>query len=279
MKIAITGCNGSVGKPVVAHMLRHGHTVVGIDARQDEDVTNSDKFTFICADLLEYDRALEALAGCDAVVHLAAMRDPGDYRVKSHNTNVVLSWNVLRACAELNISRVAQASSCNVINLLFCDKPHYDFFPIDETHPCLPDEPYGLSKVICEVQAATIVRRYPSMRIASLRLHWSVPNRSVATECDADKMRRDLWGYLYEDSGAEAFRLAVTEESGRWSGHEAFFITSPRIAFNVDSRELRQKYWPNVPIRAGKDVSGEKGFFDCTKAERLLGWVHRDAVQ
>ena len=63
---------------------------------------------------------------------------------------------------------------------------------MDEKHPCRPDEPYGLSKQcvleddsvseciadvalrICEMQADTIVRRYPFMRVASLRLHWYV---------------------------------------------------------------------------------------------------------
>lgn len=37
-----------------------------------------------------------------------------------------------------------------------------------------PDEPYGLSKLIGEMQADSIVRRWPHMRIASIRLHYSV---------------------------------------------------------------------------------------------------------
>jgi nucleoside-diphosphate-sugar epimerase len=91
-------------------------------------------------------------------------------------------------------------------------------------------------------------------------------------------LRKDLWGYVHEDSVADAFLLAVTDESGRWSGHEAFFIVAPRIAPDEDSAVLRQKYWPNVPIKENRDVSGETGFFDCGKAERLLGWVHRDGL-
>lgn len=152
----------------------------------------------------------------------------------------------------------------------------FEYFPIDEMHPCLPDEPYGLSKVICELQADTIVRRYPFMRIASLRLHWSVPSRSRAQRDDPTRRSKDLWGYVQEDSAADAFLLALTEETGKWSGHEAFFIVAPVVAMDEDSRELRQKFWPHVPVKDGKEVSGRKGFFDCGKAERLLGWSHKD---
>lgn len=59
----------------------------------------------------------------------------------------MISWNVLRAAAELGITRVAQASSVNVIALAWTDHHEFDYFPLDEDHPCRPDEPYGLSKV------------------------------------------------------------------------------------------------------------------------------------
>lgn len=128
------------------------------------------------------------------------------------------------------------------------------------------------------MQADTIVRRYPSARIASLRLHWSVPERAHALRDDPARRRKDLWGYVQEDSAADAFLLAVTGENGRWSGHEAFFITAPRIASDEDTKELRDAFWPDVPLKKDKDVSGSIGFFDCSKAERLLEWVHRDVV-
>lgn len=115
------------------------------------------------------------------------------------------------------------------------------------------------------------------MRIASLRLHWSVPNRSVAQHGDPSRRSKDLWGFVQEDSGAEAFLLALTGETSKWSGHEAFFITAPVTASDKDAKELREQFWPDVPITEGKNVSGRTGFFDCRKAERLLGWVHKDS--
>jgi hypothetical protein len=60
------------------------------------------------------------------------------------------------------------------------------------------------------------------------------------------------------------------------SGHEAFFIVAPEIAHQGDSRALKEKWYPNTPIKEGKTIDGLTGFFDCTKAQEYLGWVHRD---
>lgn len=114
------------------------------------------------------------------------------------------------------------------------------------------------------------------MRIASIRLHWSVPHRDLATREDPARRSNDLWGYVQEDSGADAFLLAVTGETGKWSGHEAFLISAPTVASNLDNKTLRQQFFPNVPIKEGKTLDGKAGFFDCGKAERLLVWVHKD---
>lgn len=127
-----------------------------------------------------------------------------------------------------------------------------------------------------EMQADTIVRRYPFMRIASLRLTWSVPSRSDAVRLDSMRRKNDLWGYVQQDAGAEAFLLAITNEDDRWWGHEAFFITAPDTSHEEDSVKLKEEWWKDVPIKEGKDLSGRKSFFDCSKAERLLDWMHRN---
>ncbi|KAF8807054.1 NAD(P)-binding protein [Phlegmacium glaucopus] len=281
MKLVITGCNGSVGKRVVKLALEQGNTVLGIDLTQQRAgndppqpriYDDHPEYTFAAADLRDFEVVLKLLDGYDAVINLAAHRNPGDYKVATHNSNVVISWNILRACAELGITRVAQASSANVITLVFSQQCHFNYFPIDEQHPCEPDEPYGLSKLICEMQADTIVRRYSSMKVASLRLHWSVPYRAIA---DSNRPK-DLWGYVQEDSSAEAFLLAIKPNNDKWSGHETFFITAPETAVDENTMSLIRNSYPDVPIKEGKAFVGREGFFDCSKAATLLGWYHKD---
>lgn len=94
---------------------------------------------------------------------------------------------------------------------------------------------------------------------------------------DPERRKNDLWGWVQEEATAEAFLQAVVVENGRWSGHEAFFITAPTTTENEENTALYNKYWGEVPIKHGKDLT--KGFFNCSKAERLLEWRHREPCQ
>lgn len=131
---------------------------------------------------------------------------------------------------------------------------------------------------MCEIQADSIVRRYNTMRVASLRLHWSVPDKEYALRPGEPGLRcKDLWGYVQEDSGAHAFLLAVGD-SDKWSGHERFFIASPETACDQDTSTVVGIYWPDVPIKKEEDLVGMWGLFDCSKAANLLGWQHKDRL-
>ncbi|KAF8591212.1 NAD(P)-binding protein [Ramaria rubella] len=275
LRIVITGCSGSVGCRVVQQALKEGHSVLGVDKALNGNAERQfhPNLTFVAVDLRDFDATVQVLKGCDAVIHLAAFPNPGDYEFVVHNSNVVVSWNILRAAAELKITRIAQASSVNAIGLVYSSgMPTFDYFPLDEEHPCRPDEPYGLSKQICELQADAIVRRYPFMRIASLRLHWSVPNSDRPSKHTMVEGSKQLWGWVQEDEAARAFLLAVASDIADFQGHESFFIVAPETATEEPSIELARKAWPNVKIR--RELKGREGFFDCSKAKRLLGWVH-----
>jgi nucleoside-diphosphate-sugar epimerase len=92
MKLVVTGSNGSVGKRVVKLALERGHAVVGTDITQptSEDPSLSNRnYTFKASELTDFDAVLEVLAGCDAVINLAAHPTPLDYKAKSHNKCVI----------------------------------------------------------------------------------------------------------------------------------------------------------------------------------------------
>lgn len=129
---------------------------------------------------------------------------------------------------------------------------------------------------IAELQADTIVRRHPAMRIASLRLHWAIPNREYAYRLDPARRMSDLWGWIQKECAAKSFILAITDEGEGWDGHEVFFVSAPDTTQPCDTRELHELFWPNVPIKEGKRLEGRMSFFDSSKAEKLLGWKHDD---
>ncbi len=270
MRIAVTGALGWVGRAVVEYAIDEGHDVVAID-RAGHDAGASRPV--VPVDASDYPSLAEALVGCDALIHLAAINGPGrepDHIV--HNNNVVSSYNALRAAAGAGVTRISQASSVNAIGGRFSQNPNYDYLPLDEEHPAYPEDPYSLSKWICEQQADAMVRRFGDMTIASMRFHGVVTGRTEAAAWldDPDRpVEKHLWGYLTDTAAARAVLLGLTSA---FTGHEEFFIVAPDTMMDIPSEELAAEYYPDVPIRG--DLSGTNGFFDCSKATDLLGWEH-----
>lgn len=270
MKIAVTGGNGRIGRAVVKHALADGHEVVVID-RVPPDA-DADAPPFFEVDTTDYSALTQTLRGCDALVHLAAVVAPGRFKDHIvHNNNVVSSYNALRAAVAVGIERVCQASSINAIGGLYSRRPRYDYFPLDEAHPTYTEDPYSLSKWICEIQADSIARRYPDISIASLRIHGATPDRDTFArrQKNSDQTAKHLWGYVRLDAVARACLLSISAD---FTGHERFYIVAPDTTSDTPSRELRDAYYPEVTVTG--DLSGHAGFFNCAKAERLLGWVH-----
>ena len=76
MRIVVTGGSGKAGRWVVRDLRDHGHYVTNVDTRHD----GSEHGQTLLADLADYGQTAEALAGFDAVVHLAAIPAPGSAR-------------------------------------------------------------------------------------------------------------------------------------------------------------------------------------------------------
>ena len=271
MKIAVTGGNGNFGRLITAGVLAAGHTVVCID-REPLHRVAEERANYVQTDLSDYDAVVSALAGCDTLIHLAAIPSPrGHVDHVVHNNNVVSSYNALRSAAEVGIRRIVQASSVNAVGQAFSSKPRYDYFPIDEQHPNYAEDAYALSKWICEQQADALVRRYEDMSIASLRFHWIKPRADVIRAYG--RSEENFWRYLaaYTDPQA-AVRSCVQAITASFQGHEVFYIVAPETIDATPTLALAARHFPNVPITG--DLSGNRAFMTSAKAERILGWKH-----
>jgi nucleoside-diphosphate-sugar epimerase len=276
MKIAVTGGSGRIGQAIINEALIQGHEIVSVDRVAAAASDRRKCLSRVVTDVHDYDRLVQALAGCDALIHMAAIPNPGgfpDHVV--HNNNVVGSYNALRAAVEAGIMRICQASSVNAIGLSYSRDPHFDYFPVDELHPNCNEEPYSLSKWICEQQADSFARRYEGLQIASMRFHWVVPSRALAASrlgFATKEFSKHLWAYtLYEP----AARACILSLGATFDGHEIFYIVAPDTIVDVPSFDLVARFFPNVNIRG--DLSGYRSFFNCSKAERILGWKHNHA--
>lgn len=272
MRIAVTGVRGQVGRAVARAAVEQGHRVLGIDRSGPAEEDGPASVAFLAADVTSHDALSAALYGCDAVVHLAAYPTPtSGPGHEVHHNNVVASYNVLSAAADLGIRHVCVASSVNAVNGEFTRWPTYDYFPLDEQHPTSNEDPYSLSKWICEQQADSVARRHSWMTISTLRLHWVVPDRAYAMsrQESSELAVKQLWGYTTVEAASRACLLALT---ATFTGHERFYVVAPDTTVETPSGELRRRFYPTVPLR--RALEGRASFYDCEKAARLLGWHH-----
>jgi nucleoside-diphosphate-sugar epimerase len=275
MRIAITGGSGDLGRNLIPYLLEQGHSVVSID-RSLPPMTApwpAVRPEYMVADTRDFGQLVAAIRGCDALVHLAAHRSPGghpEHVVYVENTTG--SYNALSAAATLGISRVCLASSINAIGGVYSRTPRYDYFPLDEQHPTYAEDPYSLSKWVLEQQGDAFARRHEGMRIASLRFHWLLDSYERAAEITSVAgvgAIRHLWAYTLLREASRACLLSLTAD---FAGHEVFYIVAPRTAVAEPSLDLARRHYPHTEIRS--DLSGNRSFFDCGKAARLLGWRH-----
>jgi UDP-glucose 4-epimerase len=273
MRIAVTGGSGDLGRNLIPYLLRQNHTVLAIDRAIPS--TDTPGLDFVMADTRNFGEFVAGIRGCDALIHLAAIRAPGnhpDHVVYTDNT--ISSYNALSAASLLGIKRICLASSINAIGGAFSRSPRYDYFPVDEKHATYAEDPYSLSKWVMEQQADAFARRFEWMTISSMRLHWLLDSRERAaqlTEAVAELSMRHLWAYTLFSEASRAILLSLTAD---FKGHEVFYLTAPRTASAESSMELARQYYPDTEIRG--DLSDHTSFFNCTKAAQLLGWTHQE---
>lgn len=149
MRVLLTGGSGSVGKAVIDRLVKRGFSVLVIGRRPDLQFEGAE---YQACDVNDYPRLREVIRGCNAVIHLAAIPNPGKgtpeeiFRVNCSGT-----FNVFQAAAEEGIKRVVQASSINATGQYFGVKPApLNYLPIDEAHPVFSTDGYSFSKNIIE---------------------------------------------------------------------------------------------------------------------------------
>jgi len=273
MRIAVTGGNGDMGRSLIPYLLEQNHTVVSIDRAMP--TAKIPGVSFLIADTRDFGQFIASIRGCDALIHLAAIRSPNNHPDPVvYADNTISSYNALSAASALGIKRVCMASSINAIGGAFSRSPRYDYFPLDEGHPTYAEDPYALSKWVMEQQGDAFARRYEWMTIASLRLHMLIDAREKAVQTTATMGAvaiRHLWAYTLFSEASRACLLSLTAD---FTGHEVFYIAAPHTAAAQSSLELAHQHYSHTEIRG--DFSNHTSFFNCAKAERLIGWKHQE---
>ena len=152
MNFLITGADGFIGSHLTEALIRHGHDVRAfvlynsfnswgwLDHAPRDLRDNLDVFS---GDIRDPHGVKEAMKGCDAVLHLAALvAIPYSYHSPDTyvDTNIKGTLNIVQAARELGIEKVVHTSTSEVYGTA-------RFVPITEDHPLQGQSPYSASKI------------------------------------------------------------------------------------------------------------------------------------
>ncbi|HZX51535.1 MAG TPA: NAD-dependent epimerase/dehydratase family protein [Pseudomonas sp.] len=149
--ILITGGAGFIGSHLVDALLGQGHAVRVLDnlsmGKRANLPLDNPRLGFIEGDVADARLVDQAVAGCAAVVHLAAVASVQasvDDPVSTHQSNFVGTLNVCEAMRLHGVKRVVYASSAAVYG------NNGEGQAIDENTPKAPLTPYAADKLASE---------------------------------------------------------------------------------------------------------------------------------
>ncbi|HEY7165925.1 MAG TPA: NAD(P)-dependent oxidoreductase [Candidatus Binatia bacterium] len=270
-KVVVTGGSGRLGQIVIRDLLAHDYEVLSLDRIPPREKLC---MTWI-ADLRKSGDLYEALRNAAGIVHLGAYQAPNlAPDAETFSNNVSATYNVIRAASDLGVSKVVIASSTAAFGFIYAANPFLpEYLPVDEAHPSLPQDSYGLSKVVGEQIADSMVRTNAQLAIASLRfpgIIFDFTYEIVRDRWNDPKGRASgFWAYLDARDAATACRLAL---DAPFTGHEVMIVAAPRSSMREPTDELTRKFLgPNVSVKPG--LSGNWSGVDSSKAQRLLGFT------
>lgn len=164
-KFLVTGADGFIGSHLTEELVKQGYQVRAfalynsfntwgwLDTLPNEIIDNIEVFT---GDVRDPNGVKEAMKGCDAVFHLAALiAIPFSYHSPDTyvDTNIKGTLNVLQAARDLGTDRVLVTSTSEVYGTA-------QYVPIDEKHPYQGQSPYSATKIGADRLAESFYRSF-----------------------------------------------------------------------------------------------------------------------
>jgi len=271
MELVVTGGLGGSGTWIVDR-LAETHDVVCLD--QDLPDEGNEAVDYRALDLTDAGAVFDVVTEVDpdAVVHWAAIPVAGNHAgVDLYRNNTLAAYNVLTAAGRVDAD-VVQASSDGAYGFFFAaETPVPEKLPITESHALRPEDPYGLSKVVTEEIAKTVVRR-DGISVASLRPSWiqfpdEYPCRDPEYVEDLEAGAGNYWSYVDVRDVVDLVEAALAAE---FEGHEAFNCVRPDNALGRPLDELFGEHYGEIP--EGSPAEGDAPAYSTAKAGRLLDW-------
>lgn len=265
--IAVTGGSGKLGVWVIEELLAQGFNVISLDEKRSDKL----RCKQIKVDLTDLGQVIGGIHGADAIVHLAAIPAPlgftNDYIFAN---NAMSTFHVLEAASMLGIAKVVIGSSESSYGFCWAPKPFPpNYVPVDESHPQLPQECYGLSKVVGE-QTGEMFNRRSGIQVMALRFSMIVTPQEYGRlkVSEPERFKRNLWSYIDIRDATEACMASLRSDAG---GYHALNITSDDTLSDWSTERLLARFYPEITdLRVS--FKGREAIVSNERAKSLLNW-------
>lgn len=266
MRVLVTGSSGFVGSATAAALEGSGHSAIPFDVMEGRDIRDAQQL----ADVVE---AKEP----DRILHLAAVArfsDADADPLLAHETNVTGTANVAVIAEQYHVP-VVYASTGSVY-MPVSQKP-----PITEAFKVAGNSIYGCTKLFGELyirqaRVPWIILRYAHLYGAEKRGHGLIGgfldriNRGMAPTLYGGRQSND---FTYIADVARANVLALTTSWDNWN--QPYNIGTGEELTAEDAGRMVCEAWGyhgETLIVPGREVDPQRFVYDCSKAERMLGF-------
>jgi nucleoside-diphosphate-sugar epimerase len=272
VRVLVTGGNGRLGRWVGPELRDRGYDVVSVDRQLP--AAREDGIHYRQVEMSDLGQVIGAAAGCNALIHLAAIPNPYQHpdEVVFLN-NIGATYHALQAAMTLGIGRTIIASSASAYGMAWA-RPTFPplYAPLDEEHPFIVRDPYALSKETDERTAEMFVRRC-GMTVIAHRLHWiAEPGearlRATTPGTPTFEEATNLWGYVDVRDAARAFRLGLEADV---DGFVPLNITAADTLRPEPTEELIRTLLPSTEIR--RPMPGNASAWSIDRAREVLGYI------
>ncbi len=289
MKVLVTGTSGRFAPHLVRELLKHQHEVVIFSRKKPpEEFTELEWVSGDCNSITDCLKAMKG-RGFDAVQHAAAKpsptdapdsdtyNDPGQFPM-TMQTNIMGLYNMLQASLRNDVGIFIQTGSNCALGhgYRISGRPfQIDYLPIDEKHPCDPEDAYSFSKLTGEHLLESYSKAY-GLRCHALRaagITNEVQRMNMARQAKPQTSWNEwLFPWIASEDLAGAHRLLM-EQAGRIPVFGTYFCNNDDTGLLEPTREIIEKYRPDLldKIKEG-ELEGHATLLSNQKLKDTVNW-------
>jgi len=271
MRILVTGSSGRVGRNLVQDGLAQRHQVVAYDEAPPKEKLAMVKY--LQGSILDRQDLSVAMEGAEAVIHLAGI--PYDIPPLHHtfNVNVQGTYNALELAVEHGAKHFLHMSSIMAYGFGRNAAPRY--LPVDEEHPALSVDTYGMGKRLTETLCKSFTEKY-GLRTLCFRLtHFTSFSRPYPDSFPYQQREGIEALHQYIESRDFA-ALMEASLAALEIAHDVFLATAADSGHLRPTPEVIQQQHADAELRYSK-LQDDSPFISMEKSQRLLGFVPRQS--